>query len=229
MSHFNTVYNQILHLIPGDQFDKIVKKYNGDYYVKYFSCWQQFLTLLYAQIKSKDSLRDIEISLRAHSKKWYHIGLRDIKRSTLSDANKLRDYRIYQELFYCLLQKCRSVRPKHRFRFKNPLCTLDATVIDLCLSLFPWARFKKTKGALKIHYLYDHSGAIPLFLVVTEGKQHELKVAKSMVLPIVPGTIVSEDRAYIISGCIHLINQGLSLSQGQKKHELQDRTEARSR
>lgn len=197
MSHFNTVYNQILQLIPRHQFDNIVKKYNGDYYVKYFSCWQQFLTLLYAQIKSKDSLRDIEISLRAHSKKWYHIGLRGIKRSTLSDANKLRDYRICQELFYCLLEKCRSVTPKHRFRFKNPLCTLDATVIGLCLSLFPWARFKKTKGALKIHYLYDHSGAIPSFLVVTEGKQHELKVAKSMDLPIVPGTIVSEDRAYI--------------------------------
>lgn len=119
MSHFNTVYNQILHLIPRHQFDNSVKKYNGDYYVKYFSCWQQFLTLLYAQIKSKDSLRDIEISLRAHSKKWYHIGLRVIKRSTLSDANKLRINRICQELFYCLLEKCRSVTPKHKFRFKT--------------------------------------------------------------------------------------------------------------
>lgn len=83
MSHLNTVYNQILYLIPGHQFDKIVKKYNGDYYVKYFTCWQQFLTLLYAQIKSKDSLRDIEISLNAHKNKWYHIGFKGIKRSTL--------------------------------------------------------------------------------------------------------------------------------------------------
>jgi hypothetical protein len=155
------------------------------------------MTLLYAQVKGKDSLRDIETSLKAQSSRWYHIGLEDIKRSTLSDANNQKDYRIYEEFFYALLQKCKSITPKHKFRFKNPLYTLDATVIDLCLSLFPWAKFRKKKGALKLHYLYEHGGSIPSFLVVTDAKQHEIKVAKGQDLPIVSDSIISVDRAYI--------------------------------
>ncbi|PIQ94985.1 MAG: IS4 family transposase [Nitrospirae bacterium CG11_big_fil_rev_8_21_14_0_20_41_14] len=197
MSHLNTIYNQLLHLIPRHQFESLVQRYNGDYYVKYFTCWQQLITLLYAQIKYKDSLRDIETSLKAQSNRWYHIGLEDIKRSTLSDANNQRDYRIYEDFFYTLLDRCKGITPKHKFRFKNPLYTLDATVIDLCLSLFPWARFRKRKGALKLHYLYDHSGSIPTFLVVTDAKQHEIKVAKELDLPISPDSIISVDRAYI--------------------------------
>lgn len=197
MSHLNTIYNQILHLVPRHQFESLVKRYNGDYYVKYFTCWQQFITLLYAQIKAKDSLRDIETSLKAQSSRWYHIGLKDIKRSTLSDANNQRDYRICEDFFYSLLDRCKSITPKHRFRFKNPLYTLDATVIELCLSLFPWARFRRKKGALKLHYLYEHSGSIPSFLVITDAKQHEIKVAKGQDLPIVSDSIISVDRAYI--------------------------------
>ena len=197
MSHSNTIYNQILQLIPRHQFETKVRHYYADRYVKYFTCWQQFLTLLFAQIRSKDSLRDIETSLKSQSTRWYHIGLKDIKRSTLSDANNRRDYRIYEDFFYMLLDRCKSITPKHRFRFKNPLYTLDATVIDLCLSLFPWAKFRKKKGALKLHYLYDHGGSIPSFLVVTDAKQHEVKVAKETTLPLVPDSILSVDRAYI--------------------------------
>ena len=197
MSHSNTIYNQILHLIPRHQFETLVTRYNADRYVKYFTCWQQLLTLLYAQIRGKDSLRDIETSLRTQSTRWYHIGLKDIKRSTLSDANNQRDYRVYEEFFYQLLDRCKSVTPKHRFRFKNPLYTLDATVIDLCLALFPWAKFRKRKGALKLHYLYDHSGSIPSFLVVTDAQQHEVKAARKQNLPIVPDSILSVDRAFI--------------------------------
>ncbi len=197
MSYFNTIYNQLLHLIPRHKFETLVKRYNTDYYVKYFTSWQQFIVLLYAQIKGKDSLRDIETSLKSNSKRWYHIGLKDIKRSTLSDANNRREYRIYEELFYILLSRCRSITPKHKFRFKNPLYTIDATVVDLCLSLFPWAKFRKRKGALKLHYLYDHSGSIPTFLVVTDAKQHEIKVARGQNLPLLPDSIISVDRAYI--------------------------------
>lgn len=115
----------------------------------------------------------------------------------MSDANNQRDYRIYEDFFYTLLERCKSITPKHKFRFKNPLYTLDATVIDLCLSVFPWAKFRKTKGALKLHYLYDHSGSIPSFLVVTDDRQHEVKVAKEQDLPILPDSIISVDRAYI--------------------------------
>lgn len=197
MSHFNTVYNQLLHLIPRHQFDNLVERHGGDYYVKYFTCWQQFITLLYAQIRNKDSLRDIEVSLRAQSNRWYHIGLKDIKRSTLSDANNQRGYQIYEELFYKLLDRCKSITPKHKFRFKNSLYSLDATVIDLCLSLFPWAKFRKRKGALKMHYLYEHSGSIPSFLVVTDALAHEVKVAKEQDFPLISDSIISVDRAYI--------------------------------
>jgi hypothetical protein len=149
------------------------------------------MTLLYAQVRAKDSLRDIQTSLSAQSDRWYHVGLKAIKRSTLSDANNSRDARIYEEFFYKLLDRCKDITPKHKFRFKNPLYTMDATVIDLCLSMFPWAKFRKKKGALKLHYLYDHSGSIPSFLVVTDAKQHEHD------LPLVPDSIISIDRAYI--------------------------------
>ena len=109
MSHSNTIYNQILQLIPRHQFETRVRHYYADRYVKYFTCWQQFLTLLFAQIRSKDSLRDIETSLKAQSTRWYHIGLKDIKRSTLSDANNRRDYRVYEDFFYTLLDRCKSI------------------------------------------------------------------------------------------------------------------------
>ncbi len=104
--------------------------------------------------------------------------------AAVSEANNHRDYRIYEELFYSLLSRCRSITPKHKFRFKNPLYSMDATVVELCLSLFPWARFRKRKGALKLHYLYDHSGSIPTFLVVTDARQHEIKVARRQHLPL---------------------------------------------
>jgi len=197
MAHSSTVYNQLLQLIPRHQFEKAVKAYEGDRYVKYFSCWQQFITLLYAQVRSKDSLRDIELSLSAQASRWYHVGLKDIKRSTLSDANNSRDYHIYEELFYALLHRCKSITPKHRFRFKNPLYSLDASTIDLCLSLFPWAKFRKRKGAIKMHCLYDHSGALPSFLVVTDGKKHDVRSVKESSLPLLPDSIVSVDRGYI--------------------------------
>jgi hypothetical protein len=174
-----------------------VEKHEGDRYVKYFTCWQQFVTMLYGQVRGKDSLRDIETSLKTQSGKWYHLGLKDIRRSTLADANNGRDYRIYEELFYFLLGRCKDLTPKHRFRFKNPLYTLDATLIRLSLTLFPWATYRKRKGAMKLHYLYDHNGALPSFLVMTDAKQHELKVVKERGFPLLPDSIVSMDRAYI--------------------------------
>jgi len=197
MAHSNTIYNQLLQLIPRHRFEKAVNTYNGDRYVKYFSCWQQFIALLYSQIRGKDSLRDIELSLKSQANNWYHVGLKDIKRSTLSDANNSRDYRIYEELFYALLNRCKGIAPKHRFRFKNPLYSLDASTIDLCLSLFPWAKFRKRKGAIKMHCLYDHSGALPSFLVVSDGKKHDVTAAKNSSLPLLPDSIISMDKGYI--------------------------------
>lgn len=134
MCHHNTIYNQILHLVPRHQFENLVRRYNGDYYVKYFTCWQQFMTLLYAQIKAKDSLRDIETSLKAQSNRWYHIGLRDIKRSTLSDANNQRDYRICEDFFYSLLGfhlYLKEMEFRYNNRHKNIFSLLAKNICNL--------------------------------------------------------------------------------------------------
>ena len=197
MLKVGTIFTELLKLIPRYQFDRSVEKYQGDYYCKSFTAWRQFITMLYSQIKNKDSLRDIVTGLRTQSNKWYHLGLDKVCRSTLSDANNKRDYRIFEELFYQLLARCKSFTPKHKFRFKNSLYSIDASTIDLCLSVFPWAKFRKTKGAIKLHCLYDHSGALPSFMVVTDGKAHEAKVMKEKNFPLPPDSIVSVDRGYL--------------------------------
>jgi len=137
--------SELLRVFPRYEFEKLEKEHNGNYYTKYFTGWQQLMVLLFAQIGGKDSLREIETSLNVHQSKWYHLGLEGIKRSTLSDAMGNRSYKIFEGVFYKLLEKCRSLTPHHKFRFKNPLLTLDSTVIDLCLSIFPWAVFVSVK------------------------------------------------------------------------------------
>ena len=197
MNRVYTIFSEILKLCPRYHFEKAVREYGGDRYVKTFTTWQQFIANLYSQITQKDSLRDIVTGLSAHASRWYHLGFAGINKSTLSDANAKRDYRIYEGLFYQLLGRCQDLTPKHRFRFKNPLYTIDASTIDLCLSVFPWAKFRTAKGAIKLHCLYDHSGALPTFLTVTDGKRHDVKVVKDNTLPLSPDSIVSVDKAYI--------------------------------
>lgn len=197
MHKVETIFSELLKLYPRYQFEETVERYYGDRYVKSFTTWQQYITLLYSQIKQKDSLRDIEAGLVTQSARWYHLGLMGIHRSTLSDANTKRDYRIFEDTFYKLLSRCKDYTPRHKFRFHNPLYTIDASVIDLCLSVFPWAKFRKAKGAIKIHCLYDHSGALPSFLTVTDGKKHDVTVARETPFPLLPDSIVSIDRAYI--------------------------------
>lgn len=197
MSHSNTILHQLLQLVPRHRFDSLANARQGDRYVKHFDTWNQFTTLLYAQAGGKTSLRDIEQGLATHGNRGYHLGLRGpVRRSTLADANAKRDWRIYEGLFYELLGRCRDLTPKHKFRFKNPLYSLDATVIDLCLSTFPWAKFMARKGALRLHYQFDHSGHIPSFLIVTDGKRHEISVAKES-FPIIPDSITCFDKGYI--------------------------------
>ena len=200
MGQVNTIMSELLRIFPRYEFEKLEEQYNGNYYTKYFTGWQQLIVLLFAQIGGKDSLREIETSLNMHQSKWYHLGLKGIKRSTLSDAMGNRSYKIFESVFYKLLEKCRSLTPHHKFRFKNPLLTLDSTVIDLCLSIFPWAVFRKRKGAIKLHYLYDHSGSLPTFMVMTDGKHHDVRVArddKKLNLALLPDSILSVDRAYL--------------------------------
>lgn len=206
MNKVYTIFAELLKLCPRYQFERATEHYKGNRYVKTFTTWQQYIAVLYSQITQKDSLRDIETGLGTQSGRWYHLGFRGVHRSTFSDANTKRDYRIFEDMFYHLLTRCRDLTPKHRFRFRNPLYTIDATTIDLCLSVFPWAKFRKTKGAIKMHCLYDHSGALPTFLTVTDGRRHEVTAVKETPFPLSPDSIVSVDKAYIDYTWLYSLN-----------------------
>ena len=197
MRKLETIFGELLKLVPRYQFEKAVKQYQGDRYVKSYTTWHQYITILFSQVKQKDSIRDIVTGLEANESRWYHLGLTGIHRSTFSDANNKRSFQIFEDLFYHLLSRCKDLTPKHRFKFKNELYSIDASVIDLCLSVFPWAKFRKTKGAIKMHCLYDHSGALPSFVTITDGKKHDVTVAKEVGFPLSPDSIASIDRAYI--------------------------------
>jgi len=195
MAHSNTILKQMLNLIPRHQFENTVKNLSGNRYVKRFTCWNQLTTLLYAQASGKDSLREIEQGLQVQDSKRYHLGLPKIKRSTLADANQKRSYQMFEFLFYKLLKRCQGLTPKHKFKFKNPLYSLDASTIDLCLSSFNWAKFRKAKGGIKLHCQLDHSGNIPNFIRVTDAKKHDVSVAKKN-FDITPDSIYCFDKAY---------------------------------
>lgn len=196
----NTVFSQLTQLICRYRFKKSVDTYNGDRYTKSLSCWQQLIVLLFAQSKGLDRLRDITVSLRSHQKQWYHLGLESVARSTLSDANNKRDAGIFKCVFYDLLAKCRELSPRHGFKFKNPLYSFDSTLINVCLSLHPWATYRKKKGAFKLHTLLDHAGYLPSFMVLSDGKTHDITVMKDTsfgVPDLPPDSILLIDRAYI--------------------------------
>ena len=206
MAHYTTILNELLHLIPRHRFETIVNNLKANRYVKRFDCWNQFTVMLYAQASGKDSLRDIEQAFKVNHQRLYHLGLPEIKRSTLADANSVRDYHVYETLFYRFLERCKDIAPKHKFKFKNPLNILDATVIDLCLQAFPWARFRAAKGALKLHCQFDYAGQMPTFLVVTDAKCHESTVAKEDI-DIIPDSIYCFDKAYIDFSWFRRINR----------------------
>ncbi len=150
ISHFTTVLSEMQNLFPRHQFETLVSKHGSDRYAKRFNSWHQLVTMLYAQSSGTQSLRDIQRGMEANPARLYHLGLPDIKRSTLADANSWRSYQVFEGLFYKLLDRCREVTPRQRFRFKNPLHSIDATTIDLCLSVFPRAKFRRAKGGIKL-------------------------------------------------------------------------------
>ena len=194
--HSNTIMSQLLTLLPRHQFDQAVSDYGGDHYVKKFSTWNQLTTLMYAQASGKISLRDIQTALGTQQPKLYHLGLPAVKRSTLADANAKRDPQIMEKLFYRLLDRCQQIAPKHQFRFKNPVRCFDSTVIDLCMALFPWAKFRQTKGAIKLHCQLDLRGQIPSFIVITDCKCSDIGGARSF-LDLLPDSIYVVDRGYL--------------------------------
>ncbi len=193
---FNTILNQILQFLPQTEFDKAIKSLKTDRYVKYFKTKTLFVVHLYAQIRQKDSLRDIKCGLDQHKNKWYHIGIEKVSRSTISDANNRVSFQVYEYLFYAMLKKCEVLTGNHKFKFKNPLYALDSTTISLCLSVFDWAKFRCKKGAVKMHCLFDIKAQIPVFNVITPAKESDVIVAKNCSLPKISDSINVFDRAY---------------------------------
>ena len=194
--HSNTIMSQLLTLLPRHQFDQAVSDFGGDRYVKKFSTWNQLTTLMYAQASGKNSLRDIQTALGTQQPKLYHLGLPAVKRSTLADANAKRDPRIMEQLFYRLLDRCQAIAPQHQFRFKHQGRCFVSTTVDLCLELFPWAKFRQTKGAIKLHCQLDLRGQIPSFVVMTDGKCSDIRAVKTF-LDLIPDSIYVVDRGYI--------------------------------
>ena len=191
------IFAQFLSRLPRFEFQRIVYKYNGDYRAKTFKCWHQLTCMIFAQIRQEDSLRDIDIALNAHANKLYHIGIQQCPRSTLADANEKRDFRIYEEFAKSLMQRARREYAQTQLALDvdNAVYALDASTIDLTLSLFPWAKFRTTKGAVKLHAMIDLKGNLPAFATITDGKVHDVKAAP--LVPIEPEGIYVADRAYI--------------------------------
>ncbi len=194
MAHCNTLFHTMLNFIPRHQFTALEKRHSTGRRSRSFSRWSQFVHLMFMQLTGRSSLRDGIQSMNSRADNLYHLGAKPVSRSTFADANNVRPASFYEALFTKIYQRCRIVSPKHKFKFKNKLFSLDASVIDLSLSAFPWARFRRTKSAVKIHTLLDHSGYLPAFVAITDGKTHETKVATSLSLP--KGSIVVEDKAY---------------------------------
>ena len=198
MNQGRTVFSQLVSFLPVRDFRRIVQRYDGDSRLRGFSCCDQFLSLAFAQLTYRESLRDIEACLRAAGSKLYHLGLRGkVSRSSLADANEAHDWRIYADFAQLLISIARPlyVNEPIGFDFDNALYALDSTTIDLCMSLFPWALFRTTKSAVKLHTLLDLRGNIPAFLRVTTGDLHDVNILDE-ILP-EPGAFYIMDRAYI--------------------------------
>ena len=197
MANKSYIFAQFLSLLSRYEFQRVVNKYQGDYRTKNFKCWDQMACMVLAHIRQENSLRDIDIVLNAHANKLYHIGIKQCPKSTLADANERRDYRIYEEFAKSLMHRARReyAQTELALEVDNAVYALDASIIDLTLSLFPWAKFRKTKGAIKLHAMIDLRGNIPAFLTITDGKVHDVKVAP--LVPIEPEGIYVVDRGYV--------------------------------
>jgi len=194
MAHCNTVFHQLLKFIPRHRFSSLEKEHGTGRKARKFTRWNQFVALMFMQITGRASLRDSVQSLGVRNGFLYHLGLRDVRRSTFSDANNKRPASFFKALFDLSYQQCRPMAPKHKFRFKNRLYSMDASLVSLCLSVFPWAKFRRAKAGIRLHTLLDHNGYLPAFMEISDGKKHEIRVAKSLRLP--KGSILAVDRAY---------------------------------
>jgi hypothetical protein len=195
MIRTGSLFSQILSLFQRSDFARHVRELKTEHRAKGFTSWEQFVAMLFCQLAQARSLREISDGLKSCEGKLQHLGLaQEPKRSTLSYANAHRPWELFERLFYDLLAQCQAISPRKKFRFKNRLLTLDSTTIELCASMFDWAHWRQTKGAVKLHLLLDHDGYLPVFGHVTDGKVGDVKVAQNLDFP--KGSIVAMDRGY---------------------------------
>jgi hypothetical protein len=213
-----------MDFVPMHEFRKCVTRYHGNYNVKSFSCLDQFLCMAFAQLTYRESLRDIEACLRSMQSKLYHMGIRSkVSRNTLAYANENRDWRIYADFAQILIHIARDLYFDEDFGIEldNTVYALDSTTVDLCLSLFPWARFRKTKGAIKLHALLDLKSNIPTFIEITHGKVHDVTILDELIPE--PGSFYIMDRAYVDFLRLHILTQCLAFFVIRAKTNLQFR------
>ena len=194
MAHNNTVISQVVRFFKRHEFETLARKHHVGQQFRSFSRWSQFTAMLVGQLTGRKSLRDLVDNLKAQGHKLYHLGTKDVPRSTLARVNEEQPHQLYKELFHKLLGRCQAIAPKHRFKLDAKLYLLDATVINLCLKVFPWASYQKTKGAIKLHVGLSADGYLPEFFDVTTGKEHEINWARLLKLP--TGSFVVFDRGY---------------------------------
>jgi len=219
-----TLFAQLMDFLPWKTFHRIIDRHDGDHYVKSMTCADQFRVLAFAQLTYRESLRDIEVCLSAQAAKLYHMGFRhEIKRSTLADANETRDWRIHAEFAQYLIAQARKLYIGDSFgiELENTAYALDSTTIDLCLSLFPWALFRTTKSAVKMHTLLDLRGNIPSFIHISDGKMGDVKVLDILVLE--PGAFYVMDRGYLDFERLYAMHQALAFFVTRAKSNTQFR------
>jgi IS4 transposase len=192
---FCSMFSQLLQLFPRVEFQRAVKATNAERHARGFTCWGQFVAMLFCQLGRAHSLREIVGGLASCEGRLAHLGVTAPRRSTLAYANAHRPWPLYQAVFYQLLARCQAVVGPKKFRFKNKLLSLDSTIIDVCAEMFPWATFRRTKGAVKLHFTLDHDGYLPTVLTITEGKRHDAPIARQQTFA--PGTILVFDRGYL--------------------------------
>lgn len=194
MAHCNTILSQILKLVPRHEFESLAKVHHSGRTFRTASRWSQFVTMAIGQLSVRRSLRDLVDNVSAQQQRLYHLGSAKLSRSNLSRINEDKPHELYKNLFATLLKRCQLTAPGHGFRFKNELYSMDASTIDLCLSVFPWASFRKAKGGIKLHVAMNHKGNLPEFVSVTEARTHEINEARRVDFP--KGSIVAVDRGY---------------------------------
>jgi transposase len=200
------VFAQLVCFLDRNKFNYIVRKYDGDKYVKHFTCWNQLLAMMFGQLSNRESLRDLIIALEAHRSKCYHLGMgRNVSKSSLARANQDRDHRIFEEYAYFLVKEARQKRKIDIFKLEGNVYAFDSTTIDLCLAVFWWAKFRKKKGGVKIHVLYDVETQIPAFFHITEASVHDSRAMKE--IPYEAGSYYIFDRAYNNFRMLYRIHQ----------------------